>query len=412
MGGAAHVSRRSTSAGLSRSDTDDKVPGTNGRHTYVIALDGADIERFLNDLHKRCWLAGLRWFTIGAAGQLLERSIIDRMVGAPERLVFEGAPILVEPLRQSRPRPLAIGRGDVDTERVCAPLTIAETARLRELKEKQAHRLAPESAKARAAFINAQAKRLSKRTGIPEQAAAQTIARQCDGVLLPDVVLPFDDAEFEGCTVADVLADPERFEGATLADPLEGVDYGLQVACIMRQVDGSPFIHSFAHGRTIYKLKLDARAVAAAMEQADKTAAIKTLINLAIHADLDDAELEELRNLAHERTGTNKRTIAAMLKEAQRKQAAQRKQEERKRRLADRRDPRPMISVPLSDAPWLPQMDVLNEVIGSSAAAIPPARDIDGVVTQVLKIAVPDMHAFTDANADQQEKNDDQTAAA
>ena len=44
--------------------------------------------------------------------------------------------------------------------------------------------------------------------------------------LLPDVVLPFDDPALAGCTVGDVLADPEGFEGGTLADPLEGVAYG------------------------------------------------------------------------------------------------------------------------------------------------------------------------------------------
>ena len=39
---------------------------------------------------------------VGAAGQLLERSIVDRMVGGPERLVFEGGPMLVPPLQQDR----------------------------------------------------------------------------------------------------------------------------------------------------------------------------------------------------------------------------------------------------------------------------------------------------------------------
>ena len=48
------------------------------------------------------------------------------------------------------------------------------------------------------------------------------------------VVLPFDAEEFAGCSVDDVLADPERFVGATLADPLEGVDYGMCKAMIMR----------------------------------------------------------------------------------------------------------------------------------------------------------------------------------
>ena len=54
----------------------------------------------------------------------------------------------------------------------------------------------------------------------------KVIARQCRGVLLPDVALPFDDVELAGTTVADVLADPVRFEGATLADPFEGIEYG------------------------------------------------------------------------------------------------------------------------------------------------------------------------------------------
>ena len=65
------------------------------------------------------------------------------------------------------------------------------------------------------------------------------IERQCDGILLPDVVLPFDDEDLAGATVAGVLADPARFEGATLADPLEGVGYGAGKAKIMRRGDGT-----------------------------------------------------------------------------------------------------------------------------------------------------------------------------
>ena len=76
---------------------------------------------------------------------------------------------------------------------------------------------------------------------------------------------------------ADVLADPERFVGATLADPNEGVDYGRCVAKILRRSDGTLFIHSFAHGRTIYELKLDAAAVRRRSKLADETAAVKTL---------------------------------------------------------------------------------------------------------------------------------------
>ncbi len=53
-----------------------------------------------------------------------------------------------------------------------------------------------------------------------EKAARQVIVRQCEGVLRPDIVLPFDDPELAGRTVGDVLANPEFYEGETLADPL------------------------------------------------------------------------------------------------------------------------------------------------------------------------------------------------
>ena len=98
----ARVTRRSTSAGLFRSDTGKQLPGSDGVHIYVAVQDGTDIERFLKTLHARCWLAGFGWMMVGAGGQLLERSIVDRMVGAPERLVFEGGPILDPPLRRTR----------------------------------------------------------------------------------------------------------------------------------------------------------------------------------------------------------------------------------------------------------------------------------------------------------------------
>ena len=116
-------------------------------------------------------------------------------------------------------------------------------------------------AKAREAFVEAQAKKLVARTGMSEKAARQVIVRQCEGVLRPDVELPFDNPELADKTVGDVLADPERFEGETLADPLEGVAYGRCVAKVMRRADGTPWFHSFAHGRTIYALKLDVAGV-------------------------------------------------------------------------------------------------------------------------------------------------------
>ncbi len=122
---AGHLTRLSTSAGLSRTDTGEKFPGSGGLHVYITIKDGADAVRFLKTLHARCWLAGFGWMNVGAAGQLLERSIIDRMVGAGERLVFEGPPVVEPPLPQdAAARKPMVAVGDVvNSVAACPPLT-------------------------------------------------------------------------------------------------------------------------------------------------------------------------------------------------------------------------------------------------------------------------------------------------
>ena len=65
------------------------------------------------------------------------------------------------------------------------------------------------------------------------------------------------------------------------------------------------------------------------------------------------------------------------------------------RQSANRQDPRPLIQAPYMSAPWLPEMGILDEVIGAVTASIPPVRNIDGDITRVRKLSVPDMHAFT-----------------
>src|SRR5258708_21388700 len=96
----ARVIRRSTSAGLRRTDTGEQCRGSNSLHLYLMVADGADIGRALRVLHDRCWLAGLGWMMPSKSGALLERSAVDRMVGMPERLIFERPPLLFAPLWQ------------------------------------------------------------------------------------------------------------------------------------------------------------------------------------------------------------------------------------------------------------------------------------------------------------------------
>jgi hypothetical protein len=391
------IVRTSTSSGLTRTDTGETLPGSSGVHIYVRVADGGDVERFLRTLHERCWLAGFGWPVVGAGGQLLDRSLVDRSVYAGERLVFEGAPVLVQPLAQDAAlrAPVVHEGDDLATLEVCPPLRIVETSELKVLKAKSAHVLAPSRAAERETFINSRAERLAERIKAPIPQARRIIERQCDGVLLPDVELPWDDEDLTGCTVADVLADPARFVGATMADPLEGVPYGRCKAKVMRRADGTPWINSFAHGRTVYELRFDMRAAESAVTTSGSEQVADTFTRVVVNGDLDAAEVEDLRNQVVELTGIGKRALGAKLKATQQRQQAHAHVEAKDRRAAERQDPRPQIDAPAIDAPWLPVMEALNDVMSSSSAPEPPMRDIEGLVTQVRVRRVPDLHSLT-----------------
>ena len=249
---AARVYRRSTSAGLYRRDRDKRewLGGSAGAHVYIAVRDGADIERALKTLHQRLWLVGFGYYVIGAAGQLLERSIIDAAVYGPERLVFEGAPILLPPVAQDREtRQPRVHNGDIiDTTSAIPPLSDEEQARLSQLKAAASARLRPEAAAARKTWV----REFAARHGMHEAEAERIAADAANYILCPEFDLAFDDCG--PCTVRDVLADPENYVNQTLADPLEGVAYGRGKAKVFRRHDGQLMINSFAHGGIRYRL--------------------------------------------------------------------------------------------------------------------------------------------------------------
>jgi hypothetical protein len=316
------------------------------------------------------------------------------MVGAPERLVFEGSPVLDPPLVQDAAsrRPAVTEGIALDTLAACPPLTVVEQAKLREMKAKDEYRLAPASAEARQKFIIAQGKRIIERTGCTPETARRTVEQQCGGVLLSEVVLPFDLEEFEGATVADVLADPARFVGATLADPLEGVSYGRCKAKIMRRASGAVWINSFAHGRTVYELKLSARAIEAILFDTPNDQLVAVFVRLMLAGGLAADEYQRLRDEVAERTSINRRTIDQTLKSAQKEQKQDQAREDATRRDAERVDTRPQLPVPADDDPWLPQMRNICDVLIQPTQAAPPSRDIEGERSRLKTTTIPDLH--------------------
>ena len=325
---AARVRRASTSAGLLDTRTGAPVgAGAGGEHVYLLVRDGADVERFLRDLHERCWLHGLGWFLVGAAGQLLERSVVDRMVGAPERLVFEGAPVLEPPLGQdlAARAPAWFDGEALDTRAACPPLTRVERARVAELKEAAKAALAPEAAAARAVADEALARRLAERLGVPPATALRMAEARHRGVLLPHVELAFDDGAIgaghrgRGAARARALRrrDARRPAGGRGLRPGQG-----QGDAPRRRVALDPLLRARPHD---YELKLDAAALEAALRGAEPpAAAVDAYVRLLPEAELEPDEEARLSELVRELSGVGARPLAARLR-AERERAGARR---------------------------------------------------------------------------------------
>jgi hypothetical protein len=251
--GAASVERRSTSSGLYHQKTKNEYKrSTDNRHVYVPVTDGSDIKRGLTTLQDRLWLAGYGYYVIGANGSLLERSIIDASVYGPERLVFEGEPIVEAPLAQDAKacRPEVYDGDVVDLSVAIPPLTEAELQQLAEIKREAAAALKPRVGAARQRWADEYA----KRHGLTVKEAERIAAQAAKFMLETTFELEFDDPDLGYRTVAKVLANPDRYLGETLADPIEGYAYGRGKAKVLRQRDRTLMIHSFAHGGINYQL--------------------------------------------------------------------------------------------------------------------------------------------------------------
>ena len=197
-----------------------------------------------------------------------------------------------------------------------------------------------------------------------------------------------------------MIADPERFDGATLADPLEGVAYGIckaQVHAPRRRRCGST---ASRMGAPSTSSSSTPRRCGRRSSAPIKAKVVELFLDLALTADLNAIEIDSLRRMVAEKSGTGLRELSTTLKAAQAKRAAQQAREARARRRAARQDPRPTIDVPEPDDAWLPVVEAINEVLGAVTVPEPPTRDIDGVMNRAGKLALPNMHLWgaTDAS--------------
>jgi hypothetical protein len=387
----ARVVRGSTSCGLFRSDTGESLPGSKGLHVYLLLRDGADTERFLRVLHDRCWLYGLGWYVIGAAGQLLDRSLVDRMVGYGERLCFEGAPHIVPPLAQDLAKrvPEAFEGEAIDSSLTAPRLTEYERHRVNEAKAASADALGKAAAEVRTLHDKMLGEKISDKYGMPVTTALRLVAARHRGVLLPYIDLDFDHLGIE--SVASVLADPDQFVGETLADPLEGAAYGRAKAKLMKADDGGLLIHSFAHGRALYQLRHDARSAKATILQAPANGAVDYAMAILGVTDLEEDELADFVATVAKVANVGIRAVMPRVK----KERKERETARRKATMASNADGRIVRPRPEPDAELLPTVTLLDEILASVKCEEPPMRNASGNLVEVRVREPWDLHLLT-----------------
>ena len=111
-----------------------------------------------------------------------------------------------------------------------------------------------------------------------------------------------------------------------------------------------------------YELKRDAAAIEAILLATDEAQLVATFRRLVVAGDLTGEEYQRIRDAVAKRSHINKRTIDQSIKGSLLEQANREAQEKAQQRAAERRDRRPGIRVPAADAPWIEQMNIVNEV--------------------------------------------------
>ena len=173
-----------------------------------------------------------------------------------------------------------------------------------------------------------------------------------------------------------------------------------------RFFEGTLFLNSFAHGGQIYELKPDAAYIEQAILSKTDADAADVLVELAPGADINGSEEERLRDLAAGRAKVGKASLKARIKTARGESAQLRANEARARRLTERTDQRVRLPVPARDAPWLPVMQQLNEVLGAVTDLEPPTRDGEGWITQVCLRRIMTWHALTASGTNDEEQKE------
>jgi hypothetical protein len=408
MKGAGYLLRKSTSTGLRNTKTGVTLEGGEGLHLYVLVKDRSDAARAVAVLHDRLTLAGCGWAYVSRGGQILMRSPVDAIASkTPERIAFEGPPVVEPPLAQDREaRAASVTEGyALDTRLALPDLSPDERFKVEAIRAGWRKVLEEEARNVRKART---AERLAK---VLEKARAQgsmvsesDLQKELDaafaGQLAPDFELEFDDPALGLVTVATILSDPERYVGETLADPIEGVAYGRCKAMLMRdERHGGWIIHSYVHGGNIYRLAHNKETITTMIQAAQPSDALGKFLDTIDDAILSEGVEEMLIAQCARGACASIPTVRKAVK--QRRNARDAERAKAHREAEEAADGRVVMEAPPRDAEIGVVCRVVDDIMSRVEAAEPPMRSRNGRLANILTMPPPGLHLLTaeDANA-------------
>ncbi|MCE9665957.1 hypothetical protein LY622_21230 [Halomonas sp. M5N1S17] len=250
----------SSSSHITRTDTGDDLTGLRGQRLYWHVADASDIPRAGKALETYLWAAGFGWIEVGAAGQLLKRTLIDSSVWQPNRLDFAAGAACTAPLEQRRGDPaLFDGVAIMDTRAAIpdpSPATVA-AAEKAILEAKQ--EAAPEANAMREVYVEDRAIEMAG-AGADDDAlelCRAVVARALDHSTLAGdfpLTVVLDGNAQHAVTVGHVLDNPERYHGCLTLDPIEPDYEGSKVVGKLYLMGSRPRLYSFAHGGRTFQL--------------------------------------------------------------------------------------------------------------------------------------------------------------
>jgi hypothetical protein len=272
-------------------------------------------------------------------------------------------------------------------------LTRYERQRVSEAKTASAKVLGKEATGIRDKHDEELAKKISAKSGTPIATVRRLVKARHHGVLYPDVELQFDHLD-DLVTVGAVMADPDRYVDETLADPIEGVDYGRCKAMVMSGDDGDLFIHSFAHGRGIYRLRHHLKSAKATLDNiADCT--VDDAIAILAQAELEDDEEDQFAKFVSEKSKTSIRAVRARIK----KKRAERRAKARESSMEAQGDGRIILRRPEPYGELTPVVTFLDELLANDGTQEPPMRNASGALVRVEEKEPWALHLLTSESA-------------